>query len=80
MKLGEDMKLSKAAQPTMRDATGRLYGFESVFTTEEAEKVDAIQNIIAGMSLKEAKSLFQRLIQAINDCVIITECSVFSDE
>lgn len=68
------MKLSDAIRPTAMNAAGKALDYERVFTLEEAEKIDAIQNVISGSTIKEAQSLLQRLIQALNDNVIVSEC------
>ena len=67
------MHFSDAVYASSRNATGEIIEFTRLFVDSEKPRVDAIQDALIGTSTKEARSILKRLLQILDDNMIITK-------
>lgn len=67
------MHFSDAVYASSRNATGEIIEFARLFVDSEKPRVDAIQDALIGISTKEARSILKRLLQILDDNMIITK-------
>ena len=67
------MHFSDAAYASSRNETGKIIEVTRLFLNSEKPRVDAIQDALIGTSTKEARSILKRLLQILDDNMIITK-------